>query len=134
MRVLIVLGNKLMDDGGMSDVLADRLSKVIEVEPSFDILILSGGAANPNAGVSEAFVMRDYLLQHGVDESKIVLEDLSLTTKQNAQFCAPIVEKLGVKEITVLSSAGHLRRWYLNPIKLFSHYTKCKVNSIAAQD
>ncbi len=127
-----MLGNKLLDDGGMSDSLEVRLKKVLEVAPSFDTILLTGGAANPNAGTSEARVMRDFLTGNGVDEKKLLLEDLSLTTKQNAQFSAPIIERLGVKELTVLSSASHIKRWFLNPVKLFKHYTGCTIDTIEA--
>lgn len=132
MRVLVVLGNKLSDDGGISDALEGRLKKVLEVAADFDEILLSGGAANLKAGISEARVMKEFLLNAGVDGKKLLLEDLSMTTKQNAQFCAPFIDKLGVNEITVLSSASHIRRWYLNPVKLFRHYTGCNIETIEA--
>ncbi|MEG2688617.1 MAG: YdcF family protein, partial [Clostridia bacterium] len=111
---------------------AGRLQKVLEVERDFDVIVLAGGAANENANIPEALVMRDYLVRNGVKESKFMLEDLSLTTKQNALFCAPIIESLGVNHISLLSSSAHIKRWYLNPVRLFHKYTKCKIDVIEA--
>lgn len=127
MKVLVTLGNRLNDDGSISDYLRGRLQKTLDVEKDFDILVLTGGIANPKAGKSEGSVMKAWLLERGVDESKIVVEDRSTTTKENAKFCRQIFEKLGVTEVTVLSSAYHIERKWLNPVKLFKRYAKVNV-------
>ncbi len=127
MKVLVTLGNRLNDDGSISDYLRGRLQKTLDVEKDYDILVLTGGIANPKAGKSEGSVMKAWLLEKGVDESKIVVEDRSTTTKENAKFCRQIFEKLGVTEVTVLSSAYHIERKWLNPVKLFKRYAKVNV-------
>lgn len=127
MKVLVTLGNRLNDDGSISDYLRGRLQKTLDVEKDYDVLVLTGGIANPKAGKSEGSVMKAWLLEKGVDESKIVVEDRSTTTKENAKFCRQIFEKLGVTEVTVLSSAYHIERKWLNPVKLFKRYAKVNV-------
>ena len=122
MLVAVILGNRLNDDGSMSDILKKRLAATLRLNELFapSKIIVSGGVANPKAGISEAEVMRDYLISQGVDSDKIVVEDKSMTTKQNAEFSVPIAAKLGATEILLCTSTEHMGRKFLNPIRLFS--------------
>ena len=121
MLVAVILGNRLNDDGSMSQILLGRLQMALRINCAFspDKIILSGGVANEKAGTSEAQVMYDYLVQNGIDENKLILEANSLSTKQNAQFSVPIAVAQGATEIMVCSSNYHISRKILNPIKLF---------------
>ena len=123
MLVVIVLGNRLNDDGSITEIMRKRLSATIRLNKLFapTKIILSGGVANPKAGVSEAQVMRDYLVDSGVDSDKLVLEDKSMTTKQNAEFSVPIAVELGATKILLCTSTEHMGRKFLNPIRLFSN-------------
>lgn len=127
MKVLVTLGNRLLDDGSISDFLRGRLEKTLEVADNYDVLVLTGGVANPKAGKSEGSVMREWLLEKGISADKIIVEDRSTTTKENAKFCREIFEKLGVNEVAILSSAYHIERKWLNPLKLFKRYAKVNV-------
>ena len=122
MLIAIILGNRLNDDGSMSEILKNRLSATLRLNELFapSKIIVSGGIANPKAGVSEAEVMRNYLISQGVDSDKIVVEDKSMTTQQNAEFSVPIAAALGATEILLSTSLEHLNRKFLNPISLFS--------------
>ena len=119
--VAIILGNRLNDDGSMSEILKKRLATALRINELFapSKIIVSGGVANPSAGVSEAQVMKDFLVNNGVDGDKIVVEDKSMTTKQNAEFSVPIAANLGATEILLSTSLEHLSRKFLNPISLF---------------
>ena len=121
MLVAVILGNRLNDDGSMSEILQKRLATTLKLNKLFSPskIIVSGGVANPKAGVSEAQVMRDYLVSQGIESDKIVLEDRSLTTKQNADFSVPIAAKLQATEILLCTSIEHMGRKFLNPIQLF---------------
>ena len=129
MEVLVVLGNKMNDDGNFSVEMMKRLTKALEVEKKYDKVLCCGGIANTIAGVREADRMKEYLVKNGVDESKIVIENNSTTTKENAKFSKEILEGLGVKEITLLSSRSHIMRCYLNPVLLFRKWAKVKVKA-----
>ena len=132
MLVVIVLGNRLNDDGSITEIMRKRLSATIRLNKLFapTKIILSGGVANPKAGVSEAQVMRDYLVDSGVDSDKLVLEDKSMTTKQNAEYSIPIAAKLGATEILLCTSTEHMQREFLNPTRLFARELK-KYNGIS---
>ena len=121
MLVAVVLGNRLNDDGSITDTMESRLKSALKLNEKFcpDYIIVSGGVANEKAGISEAQTMRDYLVERGVPSSKIVLEDKSLTTKQNAEFSVPICVMLNASELLLCTSLEHMTRSFLNPIKLF---------------
>ena len=126
MKVLVVLGNRMNDDGTFSDAMMDRLSKTLTVADDYDKIIVTGGVANPTAGVAEGDMMGKWLAENGVPMSKIIVENRSHTTKENAKFTAPIIKGLEAEEVTLLSSAYHIDRHIYNPVRLFKKYTKLK--------
>ena len=121
MLVAVVLGNRLNDDGSMTNILENRLKSALKMNGLFrpDYIVVSGGIANEKANVSEAQIMRDYLVEHGIASDKILIEDRSLTTKQNAEFSVPICAKINATELLLCTSLEHMSRNFLNPIKLF---------------
>ena len=124
MKVLVVLGNRMNDDRTFSDAMMERLNKTLAVVEDFDKIIVTGGVANPNAGVAEGDMMSKWLVENGVPMNKILVENRSHTTKENAKFTAPILKGIGAEEVTILSSAYHIDRKIYNPIRLFKKYTK----------
>ena len=121
MLVAVVLGNRINDDGSMSNIMLKRLKMAIKLYNTFTFskIILSGGVANKHVGMSEAQMMYDYLVSNGVPGDILMLEDKSLTTKQNAEFSIPIAVEIGATELLLCTSTEHMSRDYLNPIKLF---------------
>lgn len=121
MHVLVVLGNRMNDDGTMTGLSVKRLNAAMRFAAAFgvDKIILSGGVANKKANRSEAAAMREYLANNGVAEDNLICEDQSTTTEENAKYSVPIAAKLGATEITVITSNEHMSRNFLNPIKLF---------------
>ncbi len=120
MKIAVVLGNRLSDDATPTRVLTERIGLTVDFykRHSPDFVILSGGMANPKAGVSEAGAMKK-MLDGLIPEDKLITESESLTTRQNALYSVPIALKLNAAEITVISSPEHIDRRYLNPIRLF---------------
>ena len=108
-KVAVILGNRVNDDGTITEIQKERLLMALEIENEFhpDYFILSGGSPNQKAGISEAEGMYNYLLENGFDKSKLIKEDQSLTTVQNAKFSIPIAEKLGAEILIVCSSLYH---------------------------
>ena len=126
MKVAVVLGHKLNNDKSITPITEQRLLLTLQLiqEHNPDKIILSGGVANMFAGVSEARVMREWLVEHGVDKELLIEEDKSLTTKQNAKFSVPILVELGAKTVLLCTSEEHMYRRYLNPLKLFQQQLK----------
>ena len=124
MKVLVVLGNRMNDDGTLSDAMLERLNKALVVADDFDKIIVTGGVANPIAGKAEGDMMSKWLVENGVPMGKILVENRSHTTKENAKFTAPIIKGIGAEEVTILSSAYHIDRKVYNPVRLFKKHTK----------
>ncbi|MBQ8177926.1 MAG: YdcF family protein [Clostridia bacterium] len=126
MKIFVLLGNRMKDDGSLSDLMKLRLELAVKYyfENKPDYVIVSGGIANPVAGVAEADKMEEYLLASGVPTEVIIKEDKSLTTKQNAEFSCPKAKELGADTLVLCTSKEHMNRWYLNPVRLFKRYLK----------
>ena len=108
----IILGNRLNDDGSISKYQEERLEMALEIEELFkpDYFILTGGVANPLAIISEADAMYDYLVNKGIEKERLIKEDQSHSTYENALYSLPIVKKLGAELVIVCTSDYHLAR------------------------
>lgn len=82
---IIVLGAQVREDGP-SVVLKYRLDAAIDYlnENSDTVCIVSGGKG-ANEPFSEAEGMAEYLLEKGIEEHRIILEDKSTNTVENIQ-------------------------------------------------
>lgn len=119
--VVVVLGNRLNDDGSISKFQEERLEMAIEIDELFNpkAFILSGGIANPIPNKSEALAMKEYLLKKGFNSSKLILEDKSHSTYENALYSVPIIKKLGADIVIICTSDYHLAESGYNTIKSF---------------
>lgn len=121
MKVAIILGNRMNDDRSLSKFMIERLefAKIVNKKFEPDYIIVSGGIANPVAGISEASAMKEYLVESGISADKIIMEDKSMTTRENALFSIPIARKLGAETIIVVSSVDHFAMRSYNVYELF---------------
>lgn len=109
---LIVLGFQLNPDGTMRKELIDRLEaarKSAKLYPQAYLLCTGGGTAE-SSGVTEAEVMAQWLVEHGISEERIIVENQSISTTQNAVFSSRILAQ-GYPQITqvaLISSDYHL--------------------------
>lgn len=128
MKVAIVLGNRNNSDGTISKKCIERLELLLEADKNqkFDKVILSGGLGlfRDESWRSEASLMAEYLMKRDFDVSKLVLEEKSKTTKENAKYSLEIVNTLKAKEVTIITSKEHLKRKWLNPMDLFEKRLK----------
>ena len=109
--IAIILGNRLNDDGTISKFQEERLQMALEIEEMFkpDYFILSGGIANPLAKISEAEAMYNYLVEKGIDKNKLIKEEQSHSTVENALYSVPIAKNLGAKTIILSTSLYHFK-------------------------
>ena len=126
MLVAVVLGNRMNDDGTPSTLMLKRMQLTMEMYQKLhpDKIIVSGGLANKKAGITEAQFMYDYLTMQGIPSDVLVAEHNSMTTSQNAQFSVPMAKDMGATAIVVVTSAEHMSRSFLNPLKLFQQHLK----------
>ena len=110
---LVGLGFQLNPDGTMRDELVERLKVMLaasEKYPNAIIVCTGGGTAADEPSAMEAGRMAEWLIARGVDPARVVVEDHSLTTAQNAVFTFEILaEKYPqVKQIAIISSDYHI--------------------------
>ena len=110
---LVGLGFQLNPDGTMRDELIERL-KVMrassEKYPNAVIVCTGGGTAADDPSATEAGRMAEWLEAQGVDPSRIIVEDRSLTTAQNAVYTFDILTERcpRVRQIAIISSDYHI--------------------------
>ena len=110
---IVVLGFQLEPDGSMKEELVERLTVALNSAkkyPNAYIVCTGGGTASENASASEAGEMAKWLAAHGVDQKRIIVEDHSITTAQNALFTYDILTSLypSVKKLAIVSSDYHI--------------------------
>ena len=122
MNIVIVLGNRINDDGSLSAIMQKRLKLTLEYYQNFkpDHIIVSGGLANEAAGITEAKAMKEYLVSHGIKDEVIILEDNSHTTVENAKFSVPIAKSFNPDLITVITTCDHHHKNYYSVADIFN--------------
>ncbi len=110
---IVVLGFQLNPDGTMKDELIERLTVALNSSkkyPNAYIVCTGGGTAAENESASEAGEMAKWLVKQGVDKKRIVVEDNSITTAQNALFTYDILTSLypSVRKLAIVSSDYHI--------------------------
>ena len=109
----VVLGFQLNPDGTMREELIERLTVALRCAvqyPEALIVCTGGGTAAEDKTATEAGRMAEWLIDNGVAAERVIAEDKSLTTAQNAIFTLDILEAKypQVKELVVVSSDYHI--------------------------
>ena len=110
--VIIVLGSGLIGDK-VPPLLAQRLTKAKTIYEQFEgrpKLSVSGGQGADEL-TSEAEAMASYLMEQGVPQEDILIEDRSRTTFENLTFSKAILEDHGLgKSVLVVTNSFHALR------------------------
>lgn len=91
---IVILGAGLNADGSMRDELIRRLKAGLvcaEQYPNAYVVCTGGGTAKENKDATEAGRMGAWLLENGLDADRLILEDQSRSTIENAQFTLEIL-------------------------------------------
>ena len=110
---LVGLGFQLNPDGTMRDELVERLKVLLamaEKYPNAVIVCTGGGTAADDTTATEAGRMAEWLNARGVDPARLIVEDKSLTTAQNAIYTFTLLAKNApqVKQLAIVSSDYHI--------------------------
>jgi tetratricopeptide (TPR) repeat protein len=109
-HAIVILGYALADDGTMREPLIERLNVGLAAaikNPNSKIIVTGGVPKQDN---TEAKLMKEWLMANGIAEGRILTEDKSTDTVENALFTTAILEKEGLKDVTLVTSASHMRR------------------------
>ncbi len=109
LEYLVVLGAQVKGDEP-SRSLRMRLDKALETAQANGsaTLILSGGQGS-GENITEAECMRRYLVERGIPESRLVMEERSTSTRENLEFSDELTGCAG-KKTGVLSNSFHIAR------------------------
>lgn len=91
-----------------------RLEAALEyIQDKPDIPIVVTGSQGPGEEISEAQCMADWLIAHGVDENRILIEDQADNTKENVAFSKTLLHSRGYDSAAtyaIVSNDYHLFR------------------------
>lgn len=107
----ITLGFALNNDGTMTPELVGRLEVTLaslQKYPEAKVLVTGGVEKN---GWTEGQRMHDWLVEHGIDESRIFVEKQAPDTAGNATYSFDILYNDGnIKSVSLISSQYHIKR------------------------
>ena len=98
----------------ISSSLEERLKSALEFNEEYpDVPIIVSGGQGKGEDISEATAMKSYLLNNGIDEDLIIMEDKSTSTYENFLYTYELLKKIDGAEhpkITVISNSFHMYR------------------------
>lgn len=108
--VLLVLGCRIHGDQP-SLSLKYRLERTLELykEGYGELVIVSGGQGSDEI-ISEAKLMKEYLVDRGIPSEIIFTEEQSTSTWENINYSKTIMDQLGLKSAVVVTNDFHIYR------------------------
>jgi vancomycin permeability regulator SanA len=103
---VIVLGAGLQSDGTPSHMLEDRLKIGIEAMNATGAVILMSGD-NSGENYNEPLAMKKYAMEHGVEESRILLDGQGYSTYDSI---TRLVDEWGFDNVVIITQEYHLYR------------------------
>ena len=105
---MIVLGAKI-NGTKVSKALRYRLDAALSYAmDNKDTKVIVSGTQGYNEDISEAKAMRDYLVERGLEEERIVMEDKSTNTNENIMYSKKLVEQSDY--VVIVTNRFHLYR------------------------
>lgn len=108
--VAVVLGNKVNEDGTLSERLQKRLECGLEVyrQGRVKMLLVSGGLGRE--GHYEGDKMRDFLLQQGVPDSCVLVDNYGNNTLATVDNTLRLKDSLHFNSVLIVSQYFHITR------------------------
>ena len=114
---IIILGCKIKKDGTLTNLLKGRVDRAIDFskmqkeKTNKDIIFVPSGGKGDDEIISEAQAMKNYLLEQGVEESSILIDDKSKNTYENIKFSNNVIkEKIENAKIAFSTTNYHVFR------------------------
>ena len=105
---VITLGAAVRD-GLPTTPLLLRIQKTAEyLTDNPDTVVIASGGQGPTESMSEAQCIKEYLLQYGIEDSRIILEDRSTDTEANIRNSFELIP--GGASVGVISNNFHIYR------------------------
>lgn len=111
---IVVMGYCLNRDGSMAWELTGRLRVALESAKKYPnaYILCTGGPTAADGRTTEAGQMRQWLAEQGIAWERIIVEEQSLSTTENAMYSLPILQKLypSIEKLAIVTSDYHVRR------------------------
>ena len=114
---LMILGSVILGEDTPSGQLIERMNRAVVYLKSHlsTKAVCCGGCFRKEQKVSEAQIIKNYLMNNGIEEERILLEDKSTTTYENFEFALKIIAEDSTKstentKIAYLTSDYHIFR------------------------
>lgn len=116
--VIILLGGGIYDGspdisgiGVPSDGMMGRIVTAVRLQKKLNLpVIVSGGRVYKHINSAEAVIGKRFLIDLGVPPNKVIIEDKSRDTFENALYSREILERHNYKRPIIVTSAFHMRR------------------------
>lgn len=107
---VIVLGAKVEEDRSLSSKLEDRLDKTIEYFKNEKTEIIVSGGQGADEPATESSVMKEYLIENGIDENRIIEENKATSTYENLIYSKEKIDNFTESDILIVTNSYHLAR------------------------
>lgn len=103
---VVVLGCQVREDGP-SLMLSRRLDAAYEIlSENGELYCIVSGGKGENEPYAESIAMKEYLVQKGIDESRIIEENKSLNTSENLINSSRLAKEKGLNENLLVVTDG----------------------------
>jgi len=107
---IVIFGAAVWPDGGPSPTLRRRVAYGRQAAADHpDALVFCSGGVGRH-GPSEASLMADLLIGHGIDPGRLVLDELSRDTLENVVAAARFIRAEGLEGAVVCTDGYHVPR------------------------
>ena len=108
--IAVILGNKVNEDGTLSERLLKRMECGLELYKSGRVkkLIVSGGLGKE--GFYEGTKMQNYLIKNGVPDTAIIIDNYGNNTIATVNNTLKLQDSLNFKSLIIVSQYFHLTR------------------------
>ena len=110
---VIILGSKIREDGTLTPLLKGRVDKAIEFgNKEYEInkkkvyYVPSVGKGSDEV-ISEADAIKNYLLEQGIDEKQIIVENESTSTYENMKFSKKKIDEIKKNGKIIFSTTNY---------------------------
>ena len=100
---IIILGCQIFKDGTLTPLLKGRVDKALEFrnnqlkETHKDLIFIPSGGKGEDEVISEAQAINNYLIDNGIDENNILIDDKSTSTYENIMFSNKLIKDENAK-------------------------------------
>ncbi|MCF8009822.1 MAG: YdcF family protein [Clostridiales bacterium] len=100
--------------GHLSGSASNRLLTAVRLYKKTGLpVIIAGGQVYKNSG-NEAQIAKRYMVDLGVNPDKIIIENKSRNTTENAKNTARVMNEYNYEKVSLVTSAFHMRRAVIN--------------------